>query len=188
MEQHDPLYPESQVALPPPSPVTEPARAPNAPEQELTTASAPSIGSPPPTWPIIEDTSERSVVVQAWDAATKGKKFQKPMTTQKKKSKGTIYKSKRDELNEFIEAPSSYEWGKPIISKAALAEKSMSMKTFHARYLQACSLGLTHILASVPKECFQDEEGSVVYIHFSVLWEFFHLEKLNNEIIQMWCL
>ena len=134
-EQHDPLYPESQVALPPPSPVTEPTHAPNAPEQELTTASAPSIGSPPPTRPIIEDTSERSVAVQAWDAATKGKKFQKPMTTQKKKSKGTIYKSKRDELNEFIEAPSSYEWGKPILSKAALAEKSMSIKRLHAWYL-----------------------------------------------------
>ena len=80
-EQHDPLYPESQVALPPPSPVTEPPRAPNAPEQELTTASAPSIGSPPPTRPIIEDTSEKFVAVQAWDAAMKGKNFQKPMTT-----------------------------------------------------------------------------------------------------------
>ena len=109
------------------------------------------------------------MAVQTWDAATKGKKFQKPMTTQKKKSKGTIYKSKRDELNEFIKAPSSYDWGKPILSKAALAEKSMSMKICHAWYLQACSLGLIHILASVPKECFQDEGGSVVYIHFSVL-------------------
>src|SRR5438105_13833376 len=109
-EQHDPLYPESQVALPPPSPVTEPARAPNAPEQELTTASAPSIGSPPPTRPIIEDISERSVAVQAWDAATKGKKFQKPMTTQKNKPKGTIYKSKRDELNEFIDKKTSFTY------------------------------------------------------------------------------
>ena len=161
---------------------------PNAPEQEFTSGSAPSIGSPPPTRKIIPYTSEISVAVQAWDAAMKGTKFQKPKTTQKQKPKGTIYKSKRDELNEFIEAPSSYEWGKPILSKAALAEKSMSMKRFHAWYLQACSLGLTHILASVPRECFQDEEGSVVYIHFSVLWEFFHLEKLNNKIVRMWCL
>ena len=30
-EQHDPLYPESQVALPPPSPAPEPTRAPSAP-------------------------------------------------------------------------------------------------------------------------------------------------------------
>ena len=126
--------------------------------------------------------------MQAWDTAMKGKKFQKPMTTQKKKSKGTIYKSKRDELNDFIEAPSSYDWGKPILSKAALAKKSMSIKRLHAWYLQACSLGLTHILASLPKECFQDEGDSVVYIHFSILWEFFHLEKLDNEIVRMCCL
>src|SRR5438105_2186188 len=115
-----------------------------------------------------------SVAVQGWDA--------------KQKAKGRIYKSQCDKLNELIEVPSCYTWRKPFLSKAALAEKSMSMKRFHAWYLQACSLGLTHILASVPKECFQDEEGSVVYIHFSVLWEFFHLEKLDNEIVRMWCL
>src|SRR6266498_4198761 len=112
-----------------------------------------------------------------------GEKVPKTNDNPKKKSKGTIYKSKRDELNEFIEAPSSYDWGKPILSKAALAEKSMSIKRLHAWYLQACSLGLTHILANVPKECFQDEGGTIVYIHFSILWEFFHLEKLDNKII-----
>src|SRR5438132_310761 len=36
LEQHDPLSSECQVALPTPSPATEPPHAPNPPEQELT--------------------------------------------------------------------------------------------------------------------------------------------------------
>src|SRR5438105_7659286 len=117
-----------------------------------------------------------------------GDKVQKTKDNPETETERHIYKSKRDELNEFIEAPSSYEWGKPILSKAALAEKSISMKRLHAWYLQACSLGLTHILAAVPKECFLYEGGTIVYIHFSILWEFFHLKKLDNEIIRMRCL
>ena len=107
--------------------------------------------------------------------------------SQKEKAKGKIYKSQSEELNELIQVPSHYLWSKPFLSEAELAEKSMSMKRFHAWYLQACNLGLTHVLACVSSECFQ-EEGLVVYIALPILWEFFHLEKLNNEIIQMWCL
>src|SRR5438105_1876441 len=80
-EQNGPLSPKSQVALPPPSSAQEPARAPNAPKQEFTSGSVPSIGSPPPTRKIIPYTSEMFVAVQEWDATTKRTKFQKPKTT-----------------------------------------------------------------------------------------------------------
>src|SRR5207244_3576173 len=94
------------------------------------------------------------------------------------------YKSQRDELNALIQVPDQYVCTKPFLSEADLAEKTMSMKRFHAWYLKACSLGLTHVLARVSPECFQLGE-QVVFIGFKLMWEFFHLQKLDNEIIRL---
>ena len=98
-----------------------------------------------------------------------------------------MYKSQREELNALIQVPDHYVWSKPFLSEAELAEKTMSMKRFHAWYLKACSLGLTHVLARVPPECFQLGE-QVIFIGFKLMWEFFHLQKLDSEIIRLWCL
>jgi len=89
-----------------------------------------------------------SVAVQGWDAATKGKKFKQPKKSQKGKAKGQTYKSQREELNALIQVPDQYVWTKPFLSKADLAEKTMSMKRFHAWYLKACNLGLSCLSVS----------------------------------------
>ena len=117
----------------------------------------------------------------------KGRKLKQPKKSQKEKAKDRIYKSQCEELNELIQVPSHYLWSKPFLSEAELAEKSMSMKRFHAWYLKACSLGLTHVLARVPPECFKLGD-QVVFIEFRLMWEFFHLQKLDNKIIWVWCL
>ena len=98
-----------------------------------------------------------------------------------------MYKSQREELNALIIVPDHYVWTKPFLSEAELAEKTMSMKRFHAWYLKARDLRLTHILARVQPECFQLGD-QVIFIRFKLMWEFFHLEKLNNELIRLWCL
>src|SRR6266540_34981 len=87
----------------------------------------------------------------------------------------------------LIEVPDQYVWTKPFLSEADMAEKTMSMKRFHAWYLKACSLGLTHVLARVPPECFQLGD-QVVFIEFKLMWEFFHLQKLDNELLRLLCL
>ena len=96
-----------------------------------------------------------SLAVQGWDAATKGKKLKQPKKSQKGEAKGQT----------LIKVPDQYVCTKPFLSEADLAEKTMSMKRFHAWYLKACSLGLTHVLARVPPECFQLGE-QVVFIGF----------------------
>ena len=117
------------------------------------------------------------VAVQGWVAATKGKKLKQPTKSQKGKAKGRT----------LIEVPDHFVWSKPFLSEADMAEKTMSMKRFHAWYLKACSLGLTHVLARVPPECFQLGD-QVVFIEFKLMWEFFHLQKLDNELVRLWCL
>src|SRR6266508_4176272 len=126
---------------------------------------------------IIKYTSEMPVAVQGWVAATKGKKLKQPTKSQKGKTKGRT----------LIEVPNHFVLSKPFLSEADMAEKTMSMKRFHAWYLKACSLGLTHVLARVPPECFQLGE-QVIFIEFRLMWEFFHLEKLDNELLRLWCL
>ena len=128
-----------------------------------------------------------SVAVQGWDAAMKGKKLKQTKKSQKGKAKGQTYKSQRKELNALIQVSDQYVCTKPFLSEADLAEKTMSMKRFDAWYLKACDLRLTHILARVPPECFQLGE-QVIFIGFNLMWEFFHLQKLDNKIIQLWCL
>ena len=104
-----------------------------------------------------------SVAVQGWDAATKGKQLKQPKKSQKgkAKAKGQVYKSQREQLNAIIQVPDHFVLGKPFLSKADLVDKTMSMKRFHTWYLKACDLGLTHVLARLPAECF-------------------HLQKLDN--------
>src|SRR6266540_2546139 len=123
-----------------------------------------------------------SVVVQGWDAAIKGNKLKQPKKSQKGKAKGQMYKSQCEELNALIQVPDHYVWSKPFLSEAELEENTMSMKRFHAWYLKACDLGLTHVLARVPPECFQLGDQAI-FIGFKLMWEFFHLQKLDNEII-----
>ena len=94
-----------------------------------------------------------SVAVQGWDTATKGKQLKQPKKSQKGKAKGQIYKSQREELNALIQVPNQYVCTKPFLSEADLAEKTMSMKRFHAWYLKAYDLGLTHVLGRLPPEC-----------------------------------
>src|SRR5438128_4182140 len=117
------------------------------------------------------------VAVQGWVAATKGKKLKQPTKSQKGKAKGRM----------LIKVPDQYVWTKPFLSEADLAEKTMSMKRFHAWYLKTCDLHLSHVLARVPPECFQLGE-QVIFIGFKLMWEFFYLQKLDNEIIRLWCL
>src|SRR6266542_3002905 len=128
-----------------------------------------------------------SLAVQGWDAVTKGKKLKQPKKSQKGKAKGQMYKSQCEEFNALIQVPDQYVWSKPFLSEAELAEKTMSMRRFHTWYLKAYDLRLTHVLARVPPECFQ-LGGQVIFIGFKIMWEFFHLQKLDNEIIRLWCL
>src|SRR5207237_5355010 len=131
----------------PPAPV--PART--ATEQP-TSGSAPSIGSPSSARQIIKYTSEMPMAVQGWVAATKGKKLKQPTKSQKGKAKGPT----------LIEVPDHFVWSKPFLSEADMAQKTMSMKRFHAWYLKTCTLGLTHVLARLPPECFQLGEQVVL--------------------------
>jgi len=130
------------------------------------------------------------VAVQGWDATTKGKQLKQPKKSQKGKgkAKGQVYKSQRGQLNAIIQVPDHFVLGKPFLSEADLADKTISMKRFHTWYLKACDLGLTHVLARLPSECFRLAGDQAIFIGFQLMWEFFHLEKLDNEIIRLWCL
>src|SRR5438132_11736662 len=127
------------------------------------------------------------VAVQGWDAATKGKQLKQPKKSQKGKEKaiGQVYKSQREQLNAIIQVPDHFVLGKPFLSEADLA---MSMKRFHTWYLKACDLGLTHVLARLLSECFRLAGDQAIFIGFQLMWEFFHLQKLDNKIIRLWCL
>ena len=105
-----------------------------------------------------------------------------------RKSERQVYKSQREQLNAIIQVPDHFVLGKPFLSEADLADKTMSMKRFHTWYLKACDLGLTHVLARLPSECFHLAGDQSIFIGFQLMWEFFHLEKLDNEIIRLWCL
>ena len=130
------------------------------------------------------------VAVQGWDVATKGKQLKQPKKSQKGKgkAKGQVYKSQREQLNAIIQVPDHFVLSKPFLSEAELAEKTMSMKRFHTWYLKACDLGLTHVLARLPAECFHLAGDQTIFIGFQLMWEFFHLQNLDNETIQLWCL
>ena len=166
LEQQNPQSLEPQLPLVPTPPAPQPPRARTAPE-ERTSGSAPSIGSPPPARQIIPYT-EMSVAVQGWDTATKGKQLKQPKKSQKgkAKAKGQVYKSQREQLNAIIQVPDHYVWTKPFLSEADLAEKTMSMKRFHTWYLKACDLGLTHVLARLPSECFRLAGDHAIFIGF----------------------
>src|SRR6266540_2979514 len=117
----------------------------------------------------------------------KGKKFKQPEKSQKGKAKGQVYKSKREQLNAIIQVPDHFVWSKPFLSEAELAKNTMSMKRFHTWYLKAYDLSLTHVLARLLSECFQLGEQAI-FIGFKLMWEFFHLQKLDNELLRLWCL
>src|SRR5438132_13339279 len=95
------------------------------------------------------------VAVQGWDAVMKGKQLKQPKKSQKGKgkAKGQVYKSQREQLNTIIQVPDHFVLGKPFLSEADVADKTMSMKRFHTWYLKTCDLGLTHVLARLPTEC-----------------------------------
>ncbi|KAL6614557.1 hypothetical protein ACP70R_036827 [Stipagrostis hirtigluma subsp. patula] len=179
-----------------------------APSIDSSPASAPSVKSPaPPKKPPNKKATARDLIPReiipftpselmpegqreaqrGWFAAIGRRKLSPPKVQGKGASEGKVYRSKRKELNEYVDVPTVYKCGKRFLSHEELSQKGFAMKRFHKWYLKASERGLTHVCAQVPYDCFFIEDQAIV-VAFSDMWELFHLEKLNQEIIRLWCL
>jgi len=125
-----------------------------------------------------------------WLQATKGQRYMPPppkKTTMKK-----IASKKRlvggVDVKEFDDIPKSYIFGKPLVCLETLQDPNhASMRRLHTWYIHACKQDVSLIEAKVPYACFMRKDARIVF-DFACLREMFNLDKLDMNMIRLWCL
>ena len=196
---------------PAPSPRSSPPRAspPQAPSPRASPPQAPSPRASPPraSPPQAHPSPEHHRRVPKMIAQFKKTDLTDPMKTwllssskpkassaQESQAKGTSSKETGKAIStsqiDFWptpEVPEKYEHGKPFLPLWKLDEGPWEMKKFHEWYMKACRVGLSMITVFVPAIVFLSGDNYIL-LDFKDLHALFRLEKLDVNLISVWCM
>ena len=118
----------------------------------------------------------------------------KASSTQESPAKGDLTKEIVKALStsqiDFVptlDVPEKYEYGKPFLLSFQLQEGPWEMRKFHEWYMRACRVGLSIITASVPAIVYLSRDNYLM-LDFKDIHVLFRLEKLDVNLISVWCL
>jgi hypothetical protein len=85
-----------------------------------------------------------------------------------------------------------YRWpfqlGKPLIRLRLLLKLSPNMCKFHEWYMRQSLKGVHSIAMLAAPDDFATEGNQVVWMEFKDIYEVYHQDALNTELIITWCL
>jgi hypothetical protein len=85
-----------------------------------------------------------------------------------------------------------YRWpfqlGKPLIRLELVLKLSPKMYKFHEWYMRQSAKGVDTIGMLARPKCFATEGNKVVWLEFRDIYEVYHLDSLNTDLIVAWCL
>jgi hypothetical protein len=85
-----------------------------------------------------------------------------------------------------------YRWlfqlGKPLIRPELVLKLSPKMYKFHEWYMQQSLKGVHSIAMLAAPEDFATEGNKVVWLEFKDIYEVYHQDTLNTDLIVAWCL
>ncbi|KAL6653285.1 hypothetical protein ACP70R_008863 [Stipagrostis hirtigluma subsp. patula] len=85
------------------------------------------------------------------------------------------------------QCPLEYQYGKDFLPDWRLKQLPWQVNRFHEWYKTACELGVRQIVARVPDDAFMSGE-LLLYISFKDLCAMFRAEKLDIQLMAVWCL
>lgn len=85
------------------------------------------------------------------------------------------------------DCPAEYVFGKAFFPKWKLDECPFQMRRWHEWYMRASALGVEYITARISSEVFADG-GSNLVIDFKDMHAMFRREKLDINLIAVWCM
>jgi hypothetical protein len=85
-----------------------------------------------------------------------------------------------------------YRWpfqlGKPLIRLELVLKLSPKMYKFHEWYMRELAKGVDTIGMLARPKYFATEGNKVVWLEFRDIYEVYHLDSLNTDLIVAWCL
>jgi hypothetical protein len=81
-----------------------------------------------------------------------------------------------------------FELGKPLVKPELVNKLPTKMRKFHDGYLKKSAEGLEMFGMLVRPGDFALQNEKVVYLRFVDIYEIYHLDALNTDLMMVWCL
>ena len=122
--------------------------------------------------------------VKRWLLSSK----EKTSSAQESPAKGDLAKETGKTLSTpQMDVPEKYEHDKSFLPSFQLQEGPWEMRKFHEWYMRACRAGLSIITASVLAIVYLSRDNYLM-LDFKDIHALFRLEKLDVNLISVWCL
>jgi hypothetical protein len=80
-----------------------------------------------------------------------------------------------------------FELGKPLVKPELVNKLPTKMHRFHDWYLNKSAEGLEMFGMLVRSEDFALQNEKVVWLRFADMYDIYHLDTLNTDLIMAWC-
>jgi hypothetical protein len=82
----------------------------------------------------------------------------------------------------------SFELGKPLVKPELVNKLPTKMRRFHDWYLKKSAEGLEMFGMLMRPGDFALQNEKVVWLRFADIYEIYHLDALNTDLMMTWCL
>jgi hypothetical protein len=81
-----------------------------------------------------------------------------------------------------------FEIGQPLVKPELVNKLPTKMRRFHTSYLKKSAEGLKMFGMLVRLEDFALQNKKVVWLRFIDIFEIYHLDAMNTDLMMTWCL
>jgi len=101
----------------------------------------------------------------------------------------TLKDIRKPTIDDFVNVPSDYVPGRPMLQWTLLGKIQWTIKRFHDWYMRAVHAGLHAIRVDIPANVFAtDNEKSKAFVTFEDTHLLLNYRRLDVQLITIWCL